>query len=363
MRKLRIGLIGTGVSGQLHVDAVRELDDCDIVAVADRTQELADAAAERFGIPHAYGDYRAMLDDVDIVHNSTPNHLHAEVNDVVLRHGKHLLAEKPLALTSAASAPLVDLARTAHAQGVVTGVCFIFRFKDTITAIKEQLDSGAYGPVHFVRGGYLQDWLLLDSDWSWRVQPQFSGPLNSMADLGSHLVDLVQFVTGRKAERVCARLGTLHRTRRSGADVHDVTLDDHGAVLLELEGGVLASLTTSQTTAGRCNRIHLEIDAATSSFVWDGDEPTWHATRLARGDGDLAPLPKDPVDITPAPPAEDDLIALIKEFNAQVRAAERGAHAPSRIATIDESHQVMEVLDAIAASHASGRWETVGAGA
>src|SRR5205814_2316748 len=145
--------------------------------------------------------------DVDAIHDCTPNHLHLEVNSAALAAGKHLLSEKPLAMTSEESARLVE---EAEAAAVVAGVCFNYRHFPLVRELREELRSGGHGRVHLVHGGYLQDWLLEETDWNWRLEAERAGASRAVADIGSHWLDLVQHVTGQRVVAVCADLATVH---------------------------------------------------------------------------------------------------------------------------------------------------------
>lgn len=290
---IKAAIIGTGFIGPAHVEAIRRLGYVDVVAVSERDQPLADAKAAELSIPKAYGDYRELLADADIqvVHNCTPNHLHFEVNKAIIESGKHVVSEKPLAINSTESRELVRLAEQA---GVVNAINFNYRFMPLVQQARQMVAKGDLGRVFTVHGSYLQDWLLKETDWNWRLVPELSGDSRAIADIGSHWCDLVQFVTGMKVKRVMADLVTIHPERKkptvemetySGRELQPgeyeampIHTEDYASVLLELgddSGGRSAHgvMTVSQCAAGQKNRLRFEVDGSRASAAWDQQRP------------------------------------------------------------------------------------------
>ena len=154
-----------------------------------------------------------MLDDpaVDVVHLTTPNHLHFDQARAALAAGKHVVCEKPLAMTAAETG---ELLRLAEQSGLVHAVNFNIRFYPQCQEARARVRAGEIGDVRLITGGYLQDWLLLDTDWNWRLDPAAGGALRAVGDIGSHWLDLVQFITGRHVEAVLADLTTFIPVRR-----------------------------------------------------------------------------------------------------------------------------------------------------
>jgi predicted dehydrogenase len=314
MTKIKTGIIGTGFIGPAHIEALRRLGYVDVVAVAERGQELADAKAAALSIPKAYGDYRALLADpeIQVVHNCTPNHLHFPITKDILAAGKHVVSEKPLAMNFAESRELVRLAKEA---GVVNAINFNYRYMPLVQQAHQMcLTSGDVGRILAVHGSYLQDWLLLENDWNWRLVPEFSGESRAVADIGSHWCDLVQFVTGLKIVRVMADLVTIHPVRKRPKvevetyagkvlrpeDLEDVSIhtEDYGSILLEFDSGAHGVLTVNQCAAGRKNRLFYEIDGSRSALSWDQERPNelW----IGRRDAANSILMKDPSLLHPA---------------------------------------------------------------
>jgi predicted dehydrogenase len=379
---VRVGVVGTGFAAGSHIDALRRVPGVELAGVAASAQARADAAADRLGLPRGYGHYNQLLEDptVEAIHNCTPNDLHLEVNLAALRAGKHLLSEKPLAMDGAQAATLVREASTA---GVVAGVCFNYRHFPLIHQARVLLSAGRLGPVHLVHGGYLQDWLLLDTDWNWRVDPARGGSSRAVADIGSHWMDLIQHVTGDRITEVLATFDTVHRVRRRPAgevrtfagDVaqerHEVDIgtEDAATVLFRTEAGARGAFTVSQVSAGRKNRLFFEIDAADAALAWDQEEPN----RLWIGHRDRANevMMRDPSLLEPEAAKlahypggheegwPDALRNLFADFYATVTGTgEEGRHRPS-FATFPEAHRVILSVEAALASHRSGRWEKI----
>lgn len=173
-------------------------------------------------IPKAYGDADELIRDPEVqaVHNCTPNSLHFEINKKVLLAGKHLLSEKPLAVNSEQSG---ELLRLAGESGVVSGVSFNYRHYPMVSQVKEMLESGSNGKPNLVYGGYIQDWLSNDTDYSWRLEEDKNGPSRAIADIGSHWCDTVQYVLNKKITEVFADLKIVHPIRkknRKGKLIH-----------------------------------------------------------------------------------------------------------------------------------------------
>ena len=377
----RVGVIGTGFAASSHVEALRRVPGVEIVALAGRTLERARGAAERFGVARA-SDARDLLadDSIDAVHNCTPNHLHGELNAAALEAGKHLLSEKPLGLNSEETGALARLAADA---ATVTGVCFNYRHYPLVRATKALLEGGEHGAAFLVHGSYLQDWLLHETDWNWRLEPERAGASRAVADIGSHWIDNVQYVTGDRVTRVAARLGRLHEHRQrpvgavetfaraDGATGQRVAIEteDYACVLFEFASGARGSLTISQVSAGRKNRLWWEIDTPSASFCWDQEEPNrlWVGSR----DGPNRELVRDPSLLPPEAAAlahlpgghqegwPDGLKNLLLDFYAAVRAAEGGRRHAASFASFADAHQVTRVVEAVVASDRSGNWSEV----
>ncbi len=211
MATIKVGLIGTGYIGMVHLDMLRRLGGVEVVAVADTNRDLARAAAEKFGIARTYESADALIadDEVEVVHDCAPNNVHFDINAEAIRVGKDVLSEKPLALDSNESAKLVDLAAK---HGALTAINFCYRYYPVVQEAAARARRGDLGEVRAFTGHFLQDWLFYETDYSWRLDPAVAGKANVVADLGSHWCDLVQFVTGQRIVEVMAELHTSSAT-------------------------------------------------------------------------------------------------------------------------------------------------------
>jgi len=285
MQTVRAAIIGTGFMGEAHAEALRRVPGVEIVAVASHRLERAEALAAKYGGARAYADWREVLalDEVDVVHDCTPNDLHYDVNRAALEAGKHVVSEKPLTVGVAEAE---DLVRRAEAAGVVHAVNFNYRFYPLVQHARALVAAGEVGDVHLVHGHYVQDWLLHETDYNWRVEAGAGGLSRAFADIGSHWCDLVQFVTGRRITGVCADLFTVHEMRRkpteaaetfqSGAGETEevpVATEDGANVLLRFEGGARGVVTVSQVSAGRKNHEWFEIDGGRCALAWNQERP------------------------------------------------------------------------------------------
>jgi predicted dehydrogenase len=282
-----VGVAGTGFIGPAHVEGLRR-NGIQVLGLAEATRELAEKKAAEMGIPRAYASFEAMLadPDIDVVHLATPNVLHHPYAKAALLAGKHVVCEKPLAMTAAESAELVRLA--AEKQRV-NAVNFNIRMYPVVQHARSLVQSGEIGELFILQGSYLQDWLLFETDWNWRLEPGQGGTLRAVGDIGSHWLDLMTFVTGLRVEEVYADFTTFHKTRKKPArpvetftgkilqpsDYIDqpIATEDYATVLLHYENGVRGVVTVAQVCSGRKNRLAFEINGSKSSLAWDGERP------------------------------------------------------------------------------------------
>jgi predicted dehydrogenase len=376
---IRAAVIGTGFIGTVHVEELRRIG-VQVRGVLGSTPERGRARAEALGVKHAYPSLEAILDDrdVDVVHVTSPNHLHVPQARAVLAAGKHVVCEKPLAMTAAESASLVE---DAERSGRVNAVNFNIRFYPLHQHVRELIAGGGLGDVRFVTGHYFQDWLLLDTDWNWRLEPDKGGSLRAVGDIGSHWIDLVQFLTGLKIVAVMADLATFVNTRHEpkgpvetfsterSADTMDreMATEDVASILLRFENGARGAVSVSQISAGRKNSLQWEIDGAERAAAWDSETPDhlW----LGHRDRPNEILLRNPALMGPAGRAAsalpgghvegfgDTFGALFRAIYADIVAGKPSERPP--YATFADGHDEMLVNDAIAASAAAGSWTGV----
>lgn len=278
--------IGGGLMGAVHSRAARAAG-ARLVGVASATAATAAVARDRLGVERAYPSVDALLadPDIDIVHVCTPNETHAELASAVLGAGKDVICEKPLDTSVDGAYDLVDVAKRSGRLAVVP---FVYRFHPMVREARARIESGASGRLFSIQGTYLQDWLLDANDDDWRVDVRRGGPSRAFADIGSHLGDLLEFVTGDRIARVNAQTRTVHADRA----VHQgIRTEDLAAVLFETAAGVVGTMLVSQVAAGRKNRLAFEINAESETLVFDQERPD--ELLLGRREGFTA-LTRDP---------------------------------------------------------------------
>ncbi|NRF92835.1 Gfo/Idh/MocA family oxidoreductase [Paenibacillus frigoriresistens] len=375
METIKVGIAGTGFSAMAHVEALRRLPFVEVWGICASSAQKSKEFADKMNIPMAYDSIESLVQDPDIqaVHNCTPNVLHFEINQKVLQAGKHLLSEKPLALNSSQSAILDELAKQSN---VVSGVCFNYRHYPMVSQIREMLQTGKQGRINLVYGGYFQDWLLYNTDYSWRLDPEKNGPSRAMADIGSHWCDTVQYMLNKKIVKVFADLKTVHPIRKKPKnsastftnckdgereDVPVVT-EDYGSVLVHFEDGIQGVFTVSQVAAGRKNRLHFEVATDTSSLAWDQEQPNklWIGKRGQANEE----LSKDPDLLMPESALlahypgghqegwPDGLKNLFHDFYMKIS----NPNYNSTFATLSDGHRIMRLVEAILRSHQNKKW-------
>jgi len=274
MKRIRAGLIGVGTIGNAHIEAIKRLGYADVAAISVRNKARAEELCGFFGIPKYYTDYREMLKDpdIDVVHNCTPNMAHFKINKDIILAGKHILSEKPLTVNSSESKELLDLLKT---HNVKNSINFVYRHYSLVQQIKGMIENGELGDIYAIHGAYLQDWLLYDTDYNWRVDAKLGGPSRAMADIGSHWCDLAQFLLGQDISEVCADLATFvpFRTDNSSGAAPGrrvaVDTEDYGSALLRFTGGARGSFTVSQMSAGSKIGLAFGIDGSKASVKWE----------------------------------------------------------------------------------------------
>ena len=379
-KKIRAGIIGSGMMGPIHTEALRRLGYVEVVALAEASEALARAKCEALQIPRAYGDYRALIADpeVDVVHNCTPNALHFEVSQAILAAGKHVISEKPLARTSKESG---ELAMRAAKAGVVNAIHFNYRNYPLVRQMRAMVRSGELGRLFLLHGAYLQDWLILESDYNWRVDSE-GGESRAVADIGSHWFDTVQFVTGDPVVEVMGDLTTVHQTRKKpGKPVETftgkilppsettdvpVSTEDCATILFRTRSGAPGAVVISQVSAGRKNHFQIELDYAQGALEWNQEEP--NTLWIGRRDSANQSLIKDGSLMHPEarrfahyPGGHPEGYAegpynLFADVYAHI---ESGTKDPPPFSTFQDGHAQILICEAILASSRSRSWTKV----
>jgi predicted dehydrogenase len=369
-------LIGAGFVGKAHVDALRRLG-VEVRGVLGSSPERSEEARAALSLPRAYTSIEEAAADntANVAHVCTPNYLHFEQSSALLRAGKHVLCEKPLATDTAESEILVKLAREYKRTG---GVAYNLRYYPLCQEAKALVASGAIGNPRLVHGSFLQDWLLYASDWNWRLVPKLGGELRAVSDIGTHWLDLIMWITGAKVAEVCADLGTTvpvrqrprgrvetFKTRATNEfDEVPITTDDYASVLLHFENDMRGAMTVSQVSAGRKARLWFEIDGTEGSLAWDSESPNelW----IGRRDEANGLLSKDPALLSPeargyaaypgghAEGYPDTFVQLFRDFYEYVDAGD--FEAPQKFPNFLTGHQELTLCEAIATSAQKRAW-------
>ncbi|MEA2258415.1 MAG: hypothetical protein QOJ51_1240 [Acidobacteriaceae bacterium] len=285
MKKLKVAIFGIGFMGRVHTEALRRLGNVEVVGVAGRTAAAARKFADAMSIERATGNYQDLLADpeLDAVHICTPNELHFPMAQVAMQAGKNVLCEKPLASTAAEANAMLALAKE---KGIAHCTLYNVRAYPQAQNMRRMREAGELGDIQVVQGTYSQDWLLYDTDWNWRIE---SGPSRTFADIGTHWCDLAEHITGRRISSLCADLTTFLDTRKkpkgsvetftgktlqpSEYDEVAIKTEDFGAMIFAMGEKTKGSLTVSQVSVGRKNRLFIEIFGTKASVAWNTESP------------------------------------------------------------------------------------------
>jgi predicted dehydrogenase len=266
----RAGVIGPGGIGRVHIDALRRIG-VPVTAVAGSSLERSMRIAAELEVPVACESVNDLVSrsDVDVVHVCTPNAMHVSQAMLAIEAGKHVVCEKPLAVSSAEAGALL---RMAEARGVVNAVCYNYRYYPMLQAMRAAIIRGAIGRMHVLRGAYMADYALSlsteDPD-NWAFDSHHTGSSLSLTDIGVHWWDLLEHVSGQRIERVICAQWSARDPETPGAD--------SVAILLRLEGGAIASSVISAAASGHGNTLELEAVGTKASLRWEQEsaESLW----------------------------------------------------------------------------------------
>jgi predicted dehydrogenase len=287
MKKIQVGVAGLGFIGPAHIEALRRIPGIEVVAISENSKNLAKEKAALLGIEKYHGNFNDFLkEDIDCVHICTPNNLHYEMAKSALEAGKHIVCEKPLATTAEEGENLLELAKK---KGIIHAVHFNIRYYPLVRQMKIMREKGELGEVYSIIGSYLQDWLFYETDYNWRLEPELSGKSKAIADIGSHLMDLLEYISGLKITEVMADFNTIHPVRKkplkpvetySGKMLKPedfakvpISTEDYATVMLRFDNGNKGVITVSQVDAGRKNRLSLEISGSKETYAWCSESP------------------------------------------------------------------------------------------
>jgi len=380
-KPIKVGIAGVGFIGPAHIEALRRLN-ISVIGLFAGSLEKSRQKAEVLGVPKFYPSFEEMVadPDIDVIHIATPNYLHYPQVKSALLAGKHVVCDKPLAMNSRESAELVRLAQEKQR---VNAICFNLRFYPLMHHARSLIQQGALGDLFILQGSYLQDWLLYPTDWNWRLEPELGGTLRAVADIGSHWLDLMTFLTGLRVKSVLADFKTFIPVRKKPSkpvetytgklltpeDYIDqpIYTEDYASILLRYENDVRGIVTVAQVCAGRKNRLYFEIDGSKSALAFDSERPNelW----IGHRDRPNELLLKDPSLLAPEARAitsypgghnegfPDIFKQLFKKVYDYIKRGDFSA--PTDFPTFLDGHIEMLVAEAIERSAKEGRWVDV----
>jgi predicted dehydrogenase len=380
MKTIRTAIIGTGFMGRVHLEAARRCEFVEVAAIAGRNTDAARRLGAGFSVPTIAADYRDLLRDpaIDAVHICTPNAQHFSMAKAVLQADKHVICEKPLATSVEEAEELVSLAA---GQGLRNCVCHNLRYYPMVQQMRRMREAGDLGEILAVQGTYFQDWLLYDTDWNWRIDSKVSGPSRCMADIGSHCFDMAEHVTGMRVSSLCADLQTFHPTRKqpkhsvetfankmlTADDYIETAVDteDYGTVIFRMGERTRGCVTASQISAGRKNRLSIEVCGSKSSVAWNQERPDELWVGLRNSANQI--FVKDPSLLKPEARSYADLPGghsegyddtfkqVFRRFYASIAAPDAAPEYPEFV----DGLRQLAILDSVIQSHRTRGWVDV----
>jgi predicted dehydrogenase len=380
MKTLKTAIFGTGFMGRVHLEGVRRVENVEAVAIAGRNADAARKLGAGYGISNTTTDYREVLRDpaIDAVHICTPNAQHFSMAKDALTAGKHVLCEKPLAVSAKEAEELVALAKK---NGRRNCTCHNLRYYPMVQQMRRMREAGDLGDILVAQGTYSQDWLLYDTDWNWRVETKAGGPSRCMADIGSHWFDMAEHVTGQRVTSLSADLQTFHSMRKQPKhsvetfankllgpeDYVETPIDteDFGAVVFRMGTRTRGAMTASQVSAGRKNGLSIEIYGTKASVAWNQERPDelWSGQRNTANQIYI----KDPSLMKPDARAYADLPGghsegyddtfkqVFKRFYASIASSGAGVEYPQ----FSDGLRQLNILEAELESNVSRKWVDV----
>jgi predicted dehydrogenase len=380
VKKIGMGLVGPGFIAPHHIDAVRRLGFVDVVAIAGSSDSAAKQKAKLFNVERSYGRYQDLIADPDIavVHNTTPSYLHFEISMAVIEAGKHIVSDKPLAITASEAVRLRD---AAAAAGVVNAVTFNYRGNPLVQQAREMVAREDIGRVFFVHGQYLQDWMTDSTVYSWRSDPAKGGPSSALADIGSHWCDLAEHLAGARITAVLADLTTVVKTRYSaGASAEafsnnstaervpiEITGEDLASVLVRFDNGAKGCLSVGQVLPGHKNGLQIELNGRKASLRWNQERQNelW----IGRHDQPNSVMAKQPSLMLPEAMAYAHLPAghqegwadAFRNVIGDIYEWVRTGVKPATVCTFVDAHRTCMIIEAMLKSYEAGCvWQCVG---
>ena len=373
----RVAILGAGMIGEVHRRAAI-LAGAQVLGVMASSPERSREVAEAWGVEQAYGSIEEVAESkADVVHICTPNASHVPYAVALMKAGKHVLCEKPLGVSLEDAR---QAAQVAEDTGVVNTIPFAYRFHPMVREMQARVQAEEFGTINLMHGSYLQDWLLNPKATSWRVDPKAGGPSRAFGDIGSHWCDLVEWVTGDRIARLVATTSITIKQRPaataatfSAAEVDapliDVHTEDSALILFRTANDIAGSAVISQLSAGRKNRLWVEVDGMHRSAVFDQEQPEqlWIGSEAG-----AEILVRDPTRGS----AEQRRLSLLPAGHPQgyaqcfenyvvdsyaaVDAYAGHGQAPHGLPNFADGARAAEICDAMLRSAASGEWVGVG---
>ena len=383
MTNIKCAVVGMGFISGFHIDAIRRVGFVEVSAITDVNYNLAKKKAEKYNILKCYRSVDELLSDpeISVVHNCTPNNLHFEINKKIISAGKHVFSEKPLALNSKESGELLNILK--QNPKVVAGVNFLYRMNPLVQEMKAKVRNGDIGKPILVHGSYLQDWLLYDTDYNWRVEKDLGGASRCIADIGSHWMDAVQTVLSDKIVEVCSDLATVHNIRKkpktqvetfatvTGIEYEERKIDteDYGAVMFKMQSGIHGVFYVSEVSAGRKCHFNFEIDGTKASMYWNQETCDWmwigyrdkYNQQVMRNPNLMAKETRRYTTLAAGHPEgwNDAERNNIYSFYKYILDGKKLGKDPSDFATFKEAHYIIKLTEAILESNKTKRWVKV----
>jgi predicted dehydrogenase len=379
MKKIGMGLVGPGFIAPHHIDAVRRLGFVDVVAIAGSNAATTAEKAKLLNVERSYGSYQELIADpgITVVHNTTPSYLHFPISMAVIEAGKHIISDKPLAITAREAAKLRD---AAAAAGVVNAVTFNYRGNPLVQQARLMTAKDEIGKVFFVHGHYLQDWMTDARVYSWRSDPAKSGPSSALADIGSHWCDLAEHLTGARITEVLADLTTVVKTRYSaGGSANafsstsdakrtpvEVSGEDLASVVLRFDNGAKGCFSVGQVLPGHKNGLEIELNGRAASLRWNQERQNelW----IGRNDQPNEVLAKDPSLMLPGAAQyahlpgghQEGWADAFRNVVADIYDWVRTGEKPATVCSFADAHRICAIVEAILKSYESGCvWQSV----
>jgi predicted dehydrogenase len=373
----RVAILGAGMIGEVHRRAAI-LAGAHVLGVMASTPERSREVAEAWAVEQAYAGIEDVAESkADVVHICTPNVSHVPYAVALMQAGKHVLCEKPLGVSLEDARHAAEVAED---TGVVNTMPFAYRFHPMVREMRARVQAEEFGAINLVHGSYLQDWLLNPKATSWRVDPKAGGPSRAFGDIGSHWCDLLEWVTGDRIDRLVATTSITIKQRpassaatfsaaESDAPMVDVQTEDTALIMFRTASDIAGSAVINQLSAGRKNRLWIEVDGMHQSAVFDQEQPEqlWIGS-----DAGAQILVRDPnhgsaeqrrLSTLPAGHVQgyaQSFENYVADSYAAIDAHAGKGQVPEGLPTFADGARAAEICDAMLRSAANGEWVSVG---